>query len=396
MAKSAAPAQPTPQDIMAANMAARAAVVSNSIKMTQLISSTAVSPATQPTLNIPPRNVGLILGFIVEVSGVINNGSAVQLDRTNFGTANMVSSFQYQDLSNYTRIQVPGWYMALLDTARNRMGYGGVYANNIPMGYGNNFTVYQGPATIAAMTASTPVRMQYFVPLAYSSTDLRGSIYANVVNATQNLQINLNQTPVVANGADQLNAVYIGDAAGSVAAATWSGNVTVKVWQVYLDQLPRYNGGPLNGQPILPLQDLNTVYDLKQTTFTAVTAAQDYPLPYSNYRSFLSTCAVFDNNGTFNSGSDINYWALQAANFTNIFNIPPEIVALKAREIFMADPPPGTYWFESRDIPINTINFGNMNLVINASTATAGNQVLVGYEAFGLVNQLVGASGLNI
>jgi len=60
----------------------------------------------------------------------------------------------------------------------------------------------------------------------------------------------------------------------------------------------------------------------------------------------------------------------------------------------MTDVPSGSYWFESRDTPVNTINFGNMELNINASLANAGARCLVAYESFAQVNQLVGATSL--
>lgn len=117
-------------------------------------------------------------------------------------------------------------------------------------------------------------------------------------------------------------------------------------------------------------------------------------MAYSNFRSFLSTIAVFDNGGSYGNGSDVNYWSLASANFTNIFKLTPEIVALDGRMSIMSDMPLGTYLFESRDIPVNTINFGNMELNLNASTVNANARVLVGYEDFALVSQVVGASSL--
>jgi hypothetical protein len=374
----------TPEQIRQQNFLQRQVVIGNSIKMKQEIASITVNPANQPVLNIAPRNVGLLLGFIVEVTGEVTNGAATAATRTDFGNANMVSQFRFDDLNNYTRVQVPGWYLASLNSARQGFGYGGVYANAIPMGYGDNFPVYQGDDSIAATETST-LRQMYYMPISYSSTDLRGAIYAATVSATMNLQITLNQNPFVG-ASDPLTAIYSGNANGD-----WSDNVTVTVYQVYLDQIPR---DPNTGAPILPMLDLNTVYDLKQTTFSGITSGQDFPMAYSNYRSFLSTFAVFDNGGEFNGGDDVNYLSLAAANFTNIWRVTPEIAALDARMTFMSDVPKGCYYFESRDIPVNTINFGNMELNINASTVNAGARVLVGYESFALVNQLVGATSL--
>jgi len=375
---------PTPQQMQQQNFLQRQAVVANSLKMKQQIFSASVDPTVQNVLNIAPRNVGLLLGFIVEVTGGVTNGAVTQADRSVFGNANMVSQFRFDDLNNYTRIQVPGWYMAILNSARQGYGYGGVYANNIPMDYGENFAVYDGGATIAISGTDT-LRQMYYVPIAYSSTDLRGAIYAAVVSATMNLQITLNQTPFVG-ATDQLNAIYTGNAAGA-----WTDNVTVTVYQVYLDQIPR---DPSNGMPILPVLDLNTVYDLKQTTFSGMTAGQDFPMAYSNFRSFLSTYIVYDNGGSYNNGTDVNYFSLASANFTNIWKVTPEIAALDARMTFMADVPSGSYFFESRDTPVNTISYGNMEINLNPITVNANARALVGYESFALVNQLVGASSL--
>jgi hypothetical protein len=87
---------------------------------------------------------------------------------------------------------------------------------------------------------------------------------------------------------------------------------------------------------VLPMLDLSTVYELKSTNLTAHPAGQDYPIPYANFRDFLSTTAMFNSTGLtagLKNGSDVNYWALQSANFTNIWKIDPLLVAQKVREI---------------------------------------------------------------
>lgn len=381
-------AQPNAMQLNQQNLMARQAVVGNSVKMKQQIFSQSIDPTAQTTINITGnaiRNVGLLLGFIVEIEGTVTTGNTGTATRTPMGCANLLTQIRFDDLSNFTRIQVPGWHMAMLNTLRQGFGYGGVYANNLPMGYGDNFEVFKGPATIPVSTAQE-LRMNYFVPIAYSNNDLRGAIWMSTVSAVSNLQLELNANPI-SNAGNPINHVYTGN---NAAAGGWTGNVVVTVYQVYLDQVPRME----NGQPILPVLDLNTIYDLKQTTFTTPTDDQDFPMAYSNFRSFLSTIAVLDNGGVYNGGSDVNYWSLAAANFTNIFKVSPEQAALDARASLMTDCPDGTYLFESRDTPINTINFGNMELNLNGTGLANNARVLVGYEAFGIINQLVGASSL--
>jgi hypothetical protein len=369
------------------NAQARAIVTNNAVKLNQQIFSQSINPATTPQVNVQPRNVGLILGFLVEVSGTILNTAAAQLDRSNFGSSNILKNITFVDLNNVTRINTTGWHMGLLNSARQGFGFGGAYAPNLPVNYGNIYAPFSGPATIAIGANTGLVKHTYWVPIAYSQDDLRGGIYAAIVNATMSLQLTLNTTPCV--GAipanDPLSAVYTGNA-----AANWQGNVQVNVNQVYLDQIPNGQNGP-----ILPLMDLNTIYDLKYTTQNGLAVGQDFPVSYANFRQFLSTTLVYDNGGSYNAGTDLNYLALTAANSTNIFKLTPNIAALQARQTFMADPPPGVYYFDHRGRPIDTVTFGNMQIVANPITVNAGAQLVVGYESFQQTSQLPAASSLS-
>jgi hypothetical protein len=211
------------------------------------------------------------------------------------------------------------------------------------------------------------------VPLAYSQTDLRGALYAGVVNATMNLQLTINTAAFVAAGQDATQAVFSGNV-GTV------GNVQINVYQHYLDQLPQTQAGP-----VLPMMDLQTFYDIKNTSVNGLTVTQDYPIPYANYRSFLSTFFIFDNGGTLNAGTDLNYVALQSANYTQLFKLSPTELSLMSLIQFGIDYPTGVYYVSHRNRPINTNQYGNMELVLNPSTVNANAQILVGYEAFGQV-----------
>jgi hypothetical protein len=212
------------------------------------------------------------------------------------------------------------------------------------------------------------------------------------------LQLTLNQLAAVGGtqaAMDQAHntAAYIASAAG--ASNGTLGNVTITVYQHYLDQLPMSNNGP-----ILPMLDLQTIYELKNTTMTGVTVNQDYTVPYANFRTFLSTIAIFDNGDETDEGlggSDVNYWALRSANFTDIFKMSPEETALLGRLTLGVDLPGGsTYYFNHRSKPINTIQYGNMELVLNASSLGANSlaRIFVGYEDFAMINVVSGAGSL--
>lgn len=360
-------------------------LLQNSVRMVQQIGGQrTIDPTQQTVLNIQPRNVGLTMGFLVSVSANVTNGAATEAVLTGFGVSNLIRQVTYTDLSNVNRVQTTGYHLAMLNSARQGFIFGGAYSAGIPIDYGNNYPVFEGPATIAAL-GTADLRCVYWVPLAYANNDFRGAVYTNVVNATQNLQIVINDTPFVG-ATDPLNAIYSGNADGD-----YTDTVTVTVYQVYRDQIPFQNG-----VPILPIDDLNLVYDLKNTSVTGMAANQDQPFAYPNMRQFYSTFAIYDNGGVFNVGSDINYWSLESANSTQIWKVDPLTAALFARQTFMADVPPGVYYFDSRDRPIDTITYGNMTLNLNASSVGANAQMIVCTEAFQQVNQIPYAASLAI
>jgi hypothetical protein len=396
-----------------ANAGARSAVLNNSIEALQLISSaSALNPATQSVVNVAPRNVGLIRGFYVHVATTFTTGAATTLTRTTLGPANLLSLVTFSDLSNQQRINVQGWYLPYLDTQRRRnQSFSSELATGVPasaasgvdtpLGLSANFTSQFGlagtntpimscPATIAPSTSNVVIDMWYYVPISYTDRDLRGAIYAGVLNSVMNLQITFNATNFqVASTADPTLAVFQSSGAvNAITGQTWS----VEVYQDFLDQLPFSSQGP-----VLPFQDLSWSYLLNTTFFTGMSASQDYPIAFPNFRNIQSMTLFYDNGGSLNTGNDINYLALQSANYTNIFKVSPAMQAILIRNILHVDMPKGGYYFDFRRKPLSTVQYGNLNLIVNPSsvTSTLGpSQFLVGFEQLAMQNQVVGAGSI--
>jgi P3 major capsid protein len=382
-------AQLTPQQLQQLNMAARSLIHQKAVRMQQQIfSQSGINPANTPAITVLPRNVGLVLGFYVQVLAQVNNtgASGPAITPTDFGPANLVQNFSFNDLENNNRINTPGWHVAMVNSVTARRIYGSslvaVTGEDSPMGFGNVYAPIAAPSVPFGTNAQWS--MWYWVPLSYSESDLRGAIYMNVVNANAQLNIGFNQLPFAAAPAN--DTLYVG--VGNTGTLT---NITVNVHQVYYDQLPRGQ----NGGVILPTIDLSTVYELKQTVYTGISAGQDYPVNYSNFRDFLSTVAIYYNGAARTAGTDINYWSLQSANFTNIWKQPPSLISVKTRNHLGVDVPKGCYYFGSRSKPIATVQFGNMQLVLNASTAGASASLLLGYEDFALKNAVTQAGSIN-
>jgi hypothetical protein len=366
--------------------------------MTQPIASgTFVPNGNNNTVNIPMRQVGLTRGFLVKITATFTNtDTGVDATLTDFGAANILSNVTVTDLDNYQRINTTGWHLWMLNTAKEGFPFGAALlssATDEPVKTGNVFNCISASSTVAkhaSVDGTGTVQMYFWVPLAYAKSDLRGALYTGVVNSTAYLQFTVNPTPVVTSG-DATLACYSQPSATSKATIT---NLSYTVYQNYIDQLPRYQSGANKGAPILPPISQSTQYRLVNTALSAISANQQFPIPFTNFQSFLSASCIYDQNGTLNAGTDITYWFLAAANTLQFFQLDPITQALRSRVRIKTDFPKGTYMFDFREQPVNTNQAGNMQLMLQPSSAAAGSQVLVGWESFANVNQVLGAQSL--
>jgi hypothetical protein len=396
------PAPAAQQDPRAINGLQRQLVLRNAVEMTQVIYQNVMATVAAGTnvLNIAPRNVGLLKRFLIEISGTATAVTSTATS-TVLGFGNAIQNLQFVDLNNNVRINTDGIQLTVLKQVKARENSLSSFPIStiqtdamlagqfIASGSAPNFPVinYSLPTT-----GGLSFRAVFEVPIAYSDDDLRGAVYLNVVNANANLQITFNPSFFSPNAAtDTTNYVWT---SGAVAPGSVT-NMTVTVYQVYLDQLPVSNQGAV----ILPSLDLSTVYELKKTTITGQAVTQDNPYSYTNFRDFLSTLTVWNSTGLtagLKNGSDVNYWALQSANFTNIWKIDPLYAAQKYREIVGSDLPLGTYYFSHRKKPLSTIQYGNLQLILNPASLTAGSCYQYVYvEDFALVNALTQAGSLS-
>jgi hypothetical protein len=393
-AQTQAPAASGKSSMFAQNSAIRSLLLRRAIDRMIPLPAAALSAAqaagTAP-VNFQPQAVGLLKKFIIEISGTANNtDGANAANLSDIGLANLIAQAVFNDTQSYTRIQTSGWHLAQLFLAKHRWGAVRALLSTalIESGnYGNNFGVVVAPTGFAHGT-SQAFRMVFEMPICYSDEDLRGAVYLGTLNSPSQLSITLPQNPFAASGVDSTQSAWKG-AAGNLS------NVTIQVYQVFLDQIPRDK----SGAPLLPPLDMRTVYELKNTVNQqAFQVGQDNPLSYGNLRRFMSTFLIYNHDPSADAGrvggTDLNYFALQSANFTNFWKKFPLQVAREARVLTHADLPPGVYYFSHRKAPINTLTYGNMQLLTNPSAAAAGAYALVGWEDFSTINALMQAGSL--
>lgn len=336
------------------------------------------SPAPGSVITFYVRNVGLVKRLILQFKATVTGGASTTSTLTKLGLANLISNVTFFDLGNNQRINTTGWHLTAISSAKRRRVFGAAYTSDTPLGYGNNNNrVMYAPATIAS-TVATEIDFQLEIPFVKNDTDLRGAIFADVTQAAMQVQITLNPNMFVSSTADPTLAVY--QSAGSDLAAL--SGLTMQVYQNYLDQLPR-----MNGVPILPQQDLGTAYLLNNSSSGLPVVNQDNGAAFVNARSYESVAFVYDNNGTLNvNGSDINYISLTSANFTNILNVNGRMIGLMERNVIMDDFPAGMYYLDFRHRPIDTNQYGNMQLNVNpSSVGGSGAVIYYGWEAYGII-----------
>lgn len=342
------------------------------------------SPAPGSVLTFYLRNVGLVKRLVCRFKATITTaaGAGDNVALTPLGLANLISNVTFFDLGNNQRINSTGWHLTAISSAKRRRVFGAAYTSDTPLGYGNNNNrVMFAPATIAGSATATEIDFCLEIPFVKNDTDLRGAIYADVTQATMQVQLTLNPNMFVNSTGDPTLAVYKNATSANLPVLS---GLTVQLYQNYLDQLPR---DPRTGAPILPAQDLGTAYLLNNTASGLPVANQDNGAAFTNARTYESVTWIYDNQSVLNvNGVDLNYVALQSANFTNILNLDGRMLSLMERNVIMDDFPAGMHYLDFRHRPVDTNQFGNMQLVINPLTVGGSAAVILyGWESYGII-----------
>jgi len=344
------------------------------------------SPGPGSVLTFQLRNVGLVKRVLVQFKATVTAGASTTQTLTKWGLANLVSNVTFYDLGNNQRINTTGWHLTAVASAKRRRVFGAAYTSDTPLGYGNNNNrIMYAPSTIAA-NASSEIDFALEIPFVKNDNDLRGAIYADVNQAQMQIQVTLNPNMFVSSTADATTAMY---QSGGTDLASLS-NLTWQVYQNYLDQLPRatvQNSAGNNQVPILPNQDIGTAYLLNNSVSALPVANQDNTQSFINARTYESVIIAYDNNGTLNvNGSDLNYVNIQSANFTNILNLNPRMLGLMCRNVIMDDFPAAMYYISFANRPIDTNQYGNMQVVVNPNSVGGSSAYIAyGWEAFGII-----------
>lgn len=307
-------------------------------------------------------NVGIITKLLVHVRV---NYTPITKDVTLSPKApwNMIKRIQLQDYEGFDRVNLTGYQLWVINSVRKRTP---AFLNNENTGNRNG-----SPVFTTGFAGPTDAEFIIEIPLAYNeNNDLRGAILAQTGVGDLHLNITWN---------DSMEAAAVDDdAVFNNSSGTTVNSITATVMQDFLFPQP-----VANGQVALPLADLSTVYELNGAVRMTdnVANGQERLLNYPNVRSVIGFYANWMNNGQM--ADSISRLKL-IANGNNVLIENSLSTQLHTqREWCNSDLPVGTFFLTHRDRPVETAQYGNVQLGVTFGAAPAGNFYLEqAYESF--------------
>lgn len=358
--------QPQPQqDPVQQNAMARAMLLQTGLKMVKQLQPQTGALGGQIRINL--ERMGIMTGVMLDFTVPVNVTAAATASQ--FGPYNLANLVSYTDYAGIQRVLTSGAQLHMLNAFRTRS-----LQNNSQKMFGyipSETGIDTDILSLPTATGNANLQFSLYIPCAVDpASDLRGSVLSQTIYGDHYITITL---PSALVGTDPLTAPYT---AGTVALQAGA-SVSVTAYQHYI--MPQ--GGVSN----LPMIDLSTIYAVEGNfnDNSNIVAGQPKYVNYPNNRAIMSALHIFDQGatgGTLN-GADLNRIVLLANSNTNIKEMSPRYLRRAMRGMLGADLASGVYYLESRDQPITTQLYGNVQTRFDIATAAAGSYFLSQYES---------------
>lgn len=355
----------SPQQAVQQNAALRGALLASAPPMRKQLPTISNGVAGQ-TSRVKLFNVGITTRLLLDVTMTYDVVTAAMV-ATAKNPFNVMSRVKITDFDGTDRVNCSGYQLFVLNCVRRRQRYG--YNN------GSANAVLNLPASTLTVGVARTLRFLIEVPLAFDpSNDLRGALLTQTAVGEAWLSIDWNSVTVSATAND--DAVFT-SATGTLANVSFA----VTVFQEYI--LPQ----AINGQTPLPTFDLMTVYEIngavRSTDNIGVGIEKLFNFP--NVRSVIGAYFNYLNNSILQAATtDITRFRL-IANGNNVMKEYGPADKLFEQRIYMLDGTDiaaGTYFELSRQKPIETALYGNVQFGITPATATGVTNFEVLWESF--------------
>ncbi len=350
---------PTPQQ---SNMQARQVVLATAERMNQNIGTmnaqlngTPASLNGVATMRQRLFNVGLITSLDLDVTVSLNITAATALAKR--APWNLFSAIRVKDFDGTDRINATGYQIWANRGIRTRLPHMLTYALNPPAV--DDGQVYQLVVAPTAIGNNQTLKFRLRVPVCYDpENDLTGALLAQATTGELYLECDLNPSVF---GVDE-DGVYT-TGAGTI------NSVAVRVVQNYLAP------AGVGNQIVLPLLDVNTVYELNGSLMTNsdINANLEKLINIPNYRTVLSVMTEYVNGGVLNAGTDLTQLRWLIGGNLPLRTYTPNDLVAEVRGHLGWDLPEGTYYMSTRFKPIDTSLYGNVQIGITPNNVQAGN-----------------------
>lgn len=340
------------------NMMARMNLLQTGISMIKRIQPVRGDMGSQ--LKIPLLRMGIMTGVMLHFTVPVNITAAATASPV--APWNIAQQVTYNDFAGTQRTRTNGFQLWAAQSMKQgdalsvapQMDYPGAGDSGPALVYDTN--IISQPVA----TGEKEIRFSIYVPMAYDpSSDLTGAVLTQTNVGEHYITVDLARGLV---GADPWVYPYT---AGTVASA---GQVTVEAYQMYIQ--------PQNmSAENLPVIDLSTVYGFEGAYQTTANIASGQPtyINYPNNRSILSTLLTFENGTAFTpNGADLDQITIVANSNTNFKEMTPRLVREIMRNMINSDLPPGNYYLGSRQQPILTQLYANVQAKMDVKEAKAG------------------------
>lgn len=316
------------------------------------------------------ENLGILtsLGMLVSMT-VTNNaasGGAALVPSIGF-PYNLIDTFTLRDYANLTRLQMTGLQLWLRNSIhRGKTAYGAV---SLAEGAAGTNFAYPTSDTQGAIAAASSATVQFFMRIPVSVGDM------NTVGAMLMQAITGQVFAEATIAADSTTGGFDSPFTGNYSIT----DVSVQFVQSYLQ--------PQGPNPILPYQDLSTVYELngKQPDTTNLAVNLPKYINFPDARIVHGMYLIFANGG-YNYGSDLASLKIRVSGNTYIRTDPPTEWIMNLREDLGADLMPGFYFFSSSRVPVITNLLGQVQFELTPSLVNAGAYTNIMSESTYMVN----------
>jgi hypothetical protein len=362
------PGQMSPAQALQINIARRQALLATSPRFTKnlgIFSGGVASGNTRAKL----YNVGVTTGLLLKVTTTVDIRIAPATISSQ-GPFNLISRLRLTDFDGSDRVNLTGDELFIINCIRAQEYVG--YANGV------NGSVLSSPVVPTAVIDGQALSFFIYVPLAFDpERDLRGSMLMQTSVGEVYLSIDWNSAYY---GNADVSKPYNG--AGTTTVGQSAGTtIGVQVWQDYL--IPQSADG--QSLPIVPDFDLLTVYELNGNVRSSdnLAANTEKLINFPNVRSVIGMYLRYINNNVMNAGTDVSQLRI-IANGNNILYDQTADAHLYRIRLWCnsMDLRAGYYPFLFRGKPVETRQYGNVQVGFTPSSASGTNYVGVCTESF--------------